>query len=220
MRKAMLVVGLGSVMAFAACGRYLQWKSAAPAATVVGKVAVQVEDQRQAKGIVKDLRVVGVAPGYMNIPTEIRLETPTEAAESLRDLFGQAALSAGVGVAALDDKAPSAVLKVNVGYLQCGGFWPVFIANFVGSVELRDPVTGAVRMPEQAINIKDGSSDCQSAHRNMLTKVYAEAHKLMMAQGFKDAAAASAAPAAAPAADAAPAAAPAASPAPAATPAK
>jgi hypothetical protein len=187
MKKSWVLVG--AVLAFAGCGKYLTWRTKPPATTVTGKLNIMVDDTRQKKGLVKDTRIVATEPGPYMIPIDKRLDTPTEAAESIRDMLGQAALSSGVGVAAVGEKG-TANLMVELNGLHCTGHWPVFIASFAAGITLVDPTTMAVRMPTQAITVQGGAGDCQNAHKDALTKAYLEAEKLMGADGFKQAAAA------------------------------
>lgn len=188
--RRVLGFGLVALTTLAACGGgYLRWKARPAAPAVVGKIAILVNDSRPEKNPQNsDRRVVGMQPGFANIPTPIRLPTETEAAESVRDMLGQAALTAGIGVAPAGDPAPSAKVMVDMGYLWCTGFWPVFRAGLVAGITVIDPATNQPRTQPMLLKTEGGAGDCQSAHRDNLTKAYDAAVAMMASPEFKGAA--------------------------------
>ncbi len=188
-----LMVGCG--------GKYLTWKAKAPAPTVTGKVAINVTDARTKE---KDHRVVGLKPGYMNIPMAIRLEKDNDVADAVKELFTQAALASGIGVALPTDTASTAKIAGTVQDFWCQGvpFVPFsFTASIKTTFTISDPGTGAVRSnADKMIFASETSTDCQAAFSKALNTALTGAMQ-HFGQADVKGALTGAAPAAAPAAN-------------------
>jgi hypothetical protein len=194
MKRATLIVAAGSALVAAGIGcggRWMVWNAKPAAPAVAGKIMITVADHREVKKGGDDPRVVGQERNGWGIPFAIRLPTPTEYAESVRDLIGQAALTAGIGVAPAGDMTGTARIQIDVAQGWCDGYFPVYKANLAGTVALLGP-DGAPRMQPMAISVDDGAGDCHSAYRKMLTKLYDTAVGMMSSPQFKDAATAGA----------------------------
>ena len=154
-------------------------------------MAITVADHREEKKGGKDTRVIGIEPqnnGFTGlIPLPLKLKSPTEVADALRDLLGQAALSSGIGVAPQGDPAPTSKLSVEVQTFWCTGFPPVMKVNITASAILLGP-DGAVRVPGQPLQAEDGSVSCQHAYMKALNTLYTNAQGLFSQQPVHDAA--------------------------------
>jgi hypothetical protein len=177
-----------AIAGVAACGgRYLRWNAQGPAPAVAGKVDITVADHREEKKGGADPRLVGNERNGWGIPFAIRVRTPTEVSESVRDLLGQAALTAGVGVTAMGDQSATAKLAVEIQQMWCDGYPPAYKANLLASVALLGP-DGQVRVPGMPLASDGAHMNCQGAYQNALTRAYEAAVAMMSAQPFKDAA--------------------------------
>jgi hypothetical protein len=184
------LVRYGAVAAVAALavgcgGRWLRWKAKPAASTMVGKADITVADHREPKKGGMDPRHVGNERNGWGVPFAIRLRSPTEAAESIRDFIGQAAMSSGVGVAAPGEPVTGRI-AVEIQQLWCDGYPPVYKANMVAAITVVGP-DNSPRMPAVPLVAEGGHMGCQWAYQNMLTKAYDQAMALMSQQGFKDA---------------------------------
>jgi hypothetical protein len=164
----------------------LTYHSQPAAPMVAGKVAITVTDKREPELGGKDPRVVGQERNGWGSPLPVRASTPTEAEETLRDLLGQAALTAGIGVAKATDPTPTAKVTVEIQRMWCDGYSPVYKADLTANVTVLG-ADGSVRMPAQELKSEDGSWSCHDAYRNMLTKTYTQAVAMMSQPPFKDA---------------------------------
>lgn len=174
---AVLAVGCG--------GRWLRWKAKPAAPAMVGKADITVADHREPKKGGADPRHVGNERNGWGIPFAVRLRTPTEAAESIRDFIGQAAMSSGVGVAAPGEPVTGRI-AIEIQQMWCDGYPPVYKANLVAAVTVVGP-DNSPRLPPVPLMVEGGHMGCQWAYENMLTKAYAQAMALMSQQSFKDA---------------------------------
>jgi len=187
-KSALYLVAGTLVLGAVACGgRWMMWTARPAAPAVAGKLMITVADHREVAKGGKDSRVVGQERNGWGIPFPIRLPTPTEAADSVRDLLGQAALTAGIGVAPLGDAAPTAKVAVEIQSMWCDGYSPVYKAGMTASVMVLGP-DGAVRLPGVPLQADDGAWNCHDAYKKMLTKTYDQAVALMSQPQFKDAA--------------------------------
>jgi hypothetical protein len=188
MRRAALITVAGALLASAvACGgRWMTWRAQPAAPMVAGKVVITVADHREAKKGGEDPSVVGLQRNGWGIPFPVRLPTPTEAADSLRDMLGQAALTAGVGVAPAGDPTGTSHIAVEIQSMWCDGYSPVYKAGMTAGLIVLGP-DGAVRVPAVPIQAEDGAWDCHDAYRNMLSKAYQQAVAMMSAPQVRDA---------------------------------
>jgi len=175
------------LMGAVACGgRWMTWRAQPAAAMVAGKVMITVADHREVKKGGDDPRVVGQERNGWGIPFAIRMPTPTEPADSVRDLLGQAALTAGVGVAPMGDQTGTAKVAVEIQSMWCDGYSPVYKANLTASVIVLAP-DGMVRVPGMPLQSEDGAWNCHDAYKNMLTKAYDQAVAMMSQPQVKSA---------------------------------
>src|SRR6478735_4675187 len=187
-RSALYFMTGATALGLVACGgRWMTWKAQPAAPMVAGKVAITVADHREVKKGGDDPRVVGQERNGWGIPFAIRLPTPTEAGDSVRDMLGQAALTAGIGVAPVTDPAPTAKVAVEIQSMWCDGYSPVYKAGLTASVMVLG-ADGAVRVPGVPLQVEDGAWTCRDAYKNMLTKAYQQAVAMMSQPQFKDAA--------------------------------
>jgi hypothetical protein len=189
MRRAGTVLVAGATMVgLVACGgHWMTWRMQPAAPAVAGKVQITVADHREEKKGGADPRVVGNERNGWGIPFAIRLPMPTDAADSVRELLGQAAMTAGIGVAPLGDPTGTSKLAVEIQAMWCDGYSPVYKANMTASVMVLGP-DGSVRVPGQPIQVEDGAWNCHDAYRNMLTKAYQQAVAMMAQAPFRGAA--------------------------------
>jgi hypothetical protein len=183
---ALIAAGIG-------CGgRWLRWSAKPAAPSVAGKIVLEVADHREPKKGGEDPRQVGFNResggfGIPGVPRPILLPSATEYAESLRDLFGQAALTAGIGVAPAGDNSGTARVVVEVSNGWCDGFFPVYKANVNAMVTVTGP-DNAPRMQPVPVASGDDAGDCQTAYKKTLTKLYDTAVGVMSTPQFKEAA--------------------------------
>ena len=182
---ALAVVAFGAAGCF---GRYLRWRAMPAAAALVGKVELVVVDHREPKRGGIDTRVIGNERNGWGIPFAIRLPTPTEAGESVRDLFGMAANSSGIGVAPIGDTAITSRVSVEIQNLWCDGYPPVYKASMIAAVSLLGP-DNSVRMPAVPLAVEGVGWGCQAAYEKALSNGYQAAVALMSQEGFRAAAA-------------------------------
>jgi|GEM_PF-3478939 len=188
-RYVFSAVAVTSVAFVAGCfGHYLRWRALPPAASLVGKVELVVVDHREPKRGGIDTRVIGNERNGWGIPFAIRLPTPTEAGESVRDLFGMAANSSGIGVAPVGDTAITSRVSVEIQNLWCDGYPPVYKASMMASVSLLGP-DNSIRMPAVPLAVEGVGWGCQAAYEKALTNGYQAAVGLMSQEGFRAAAA-------------------------------
>ena len=185
MKKSALIVVAGALL-IACGGRWMTWRAQPAAPAVAGKIMITVADHREVKKGGDDPRVVGQERNGWGIPFAIRLPTPTEAADSVRDMLGQAALTAGVGVAPMGDMTGSAKVAVEIQSMWCDGYSPVYKAGMTASVMVLGP-DNAVRVPGMPLQAEDGAWNCHDAYRNMLTKAYQQAVAMMSQPQIRDA---------------------------------
>ena len=193
-----LLLGIAVVMA-AGCGgpkHYFTWKALPAAPSVAGKMAIEVHDKRDPKKGGDDTRAVGLGTGSFGIPQTIRLNNPSAVAMEMADYLSQAALAAGIGVAAPGDPAPTGKMVAEIQQLWCSGYAFVFKADVTMSIMVVDPASGAVRMAAVPFHTDDGDSDCRGAYRKALTKGFEAAVAVMNQMKPAATGAAAAAPAA------------------------
>src|SRR3954471_1526079 len=108
-------------------GSYLQYKSQPPAPSPAGKIIVEVRDSREPKVGGDKKELVGMQTGAFGIPTAIKVGSPTTVAETVQKLVGEAAMSAGVGVAGKGEEA-GATARVIIGIQRfwCTGYNPAY----------------------------------------------------------------------------------------------
>jgi hypothetical protein len=163
------------LLAFAAvgCGPYLQYKSQPPAPSPAGKILVEVRDSREPKvgGDRKDY--VGMQTGAFGIPNPIKVPSPTTVSETMHNLIAEAAMSAGVGVAAKGDEASAtARVIVDVQRFWCTGYNPVYKGDVTASVMVTDPNGQQIRVPGQPLHGEDSGMNCQSIYKKALTDFF------------------------------------------------
>jgi hypothetical protein len=181
-----------AALALTGCGPYLRWDARPSAPMVRGKVIISVADNREPKKGGAEKQEIGMQPGAFAIPETIRLPSPYDVAETMRELLGQAALTAGVGVAPVGDNAGTSKIAVEVQTFWCTGWTFHFVTNVSASVMIIDPA-GAVRVPGMPLTVEDSAGDCRTAYRKALTRAY-ETAVAMLSQPNIQAAAIGAAP--------------------------
>lgn len=205
MRRLMLVAATAAatLAVIGGCGprRWLIWQVRPPAAQVQGRMSIAVADHREEGKGGKDPRQIGVEPqnnGFTGlIPLPLKLRTPTEVSDSLRELLADAAISSGIGVAPPNDPTVTSKLSVEVQTFWCTGFPPVLKVNIAASAILLGP-DGAVRVAGAPLQAEAASTYCQGAYAKALNMLYANAQSLMASPQFHDAAVSAAAQAAPP----------------------
>jgi hypothetical protein len=177
---ALLAVGCG--------GRWLRWQARPPAPAMVGKVEITVADHRAPKRGGANPRHVGDERNGWGIPFPITLRSPTEAAESIRDLIGQAARSSGVGIAAPGEPVSGRIV-VEIEELWCDGAPPDYTARVAAAITVvgADDSPPAAAAAPQRVTVEGGHVDCQRAYEDVLTKAYDRMTALMSQPGFKEA---------------------------------
>lgn len=186
-RSGLFLVAAVATVGAACGGRWLTWKSRPAAPAVAGKIMITVTDRREEKKGGQDPRVVANERNGWGIPFAIRLRTNEEAAESLRDMLGQAALTAGIGVAPVGDNMATARVAVEIQNMWCDGYSMVYKANLTASVMVLGP-DNQPRMAAMPLTAEDGHMNCRSAYQKMLTKAYDQAVAMMSMPQFKEAA--------------------------------
>jgi hypothetical protein len=163
-----------------ACGGpWLTWRAQPPAPTLVGRVTIAVTDHRIGPQGGDDPCVIGSEHGVLLIPSALRLSEPTEAADTIRDLIGHAALSAGIGVAPADDAAGSAKIAVEIQSMWCEGVLAAYTKARLGGSLVVIGRDGAVRVPGMAIQVEGAGGSCRDAYHTMLTNAYSQATALL-----------------------------------------
>ena len=162
------------------CGPYLQYKPMPPAPTPAGKIIVEVRDSREpGKGGTHHERV-GMMTGMFGIPSPVEAKSPTEVTDVMAKLIGEAAMSAGIGVAqAGDQSGATARVIVDVQRLWCTGYNPVYKGDVTASLEVTDPAGQQVRIPGQPLHADDGGIDCRRIYRTALTNLFKNAQALV-----------------------------------------
>jgi len=176
MRRMVLASLAGALLALsAACTPVMSWRAQPAAPTLTGKVSVAVTDKRVGPQGGDDPSVIGTERGALMIPSAIRLSEPTEAADRLRELVTQAALTAGIGVA---DGAGTRI-AVEVRNMWCEGVIMAYTkAYLVGVMSVLGP-DGAPRTAPMNISVEAGSGDCKRAYIQMLTNAYSQVAALL-----------------------------------------
>ena len=135
-RFALGCLAVTSLAAATACGGpWLKWRAQPAAPTLVGKVSVAVTDHRVSTQGGDDPRLIGSERGALFIPNALRLDEPTDAANAIRDLVGQAALTAGIGVAPADGGGGGVKIAVELSTLWCEGLLAAITRARLGGTE-------------------------------------------------------------------------------------
>lgn len=171
------------------CGPYLQYKAQPAAPSPAGKIIVEVRDNREPKVGGDKKEVVGLQTGSFGIPTAIRVPTPTTVTETMTKLVGEAAMSAGVGVAAKGDEAgATARVIVDVQRFWCTGYNPVYKGDVTASLTVLDPNGQQVRIPGQPVHGQDGGMNCQGVFKKALTDFFSATKAMLAMDNIKAAA--------------------------------
>ncbi|MGZ3438651.1 MAG: hypothetical protein ACXVDD_04020 [Polyangia bacterium] len=167
-------------MSTAACGgQLLTWRAQPAAPALSGKVMIAVADHRVGNQGGDDPSVIGSERGALLIPSTLRLSEPTEAAATIRDLLGQAALTAGIGVAAHGELTGTAKLAVEIQSLWCDGVLLAYTKARLGASLAVLAPDGAVRLADVPIQVEGGGASCRDAYQTMLTNAYSQAAAIM-----------------------------------------
>jgi hypothetical protein len=159
------------IVAAAGCGPYLQYTAQPRSPTPSGKIIVDVRDNREPKFGGEKKNEVGIQSGAFDLPSTIRVESGTTVADTMRRLIGDAALAAGVGVAATtDDPGATARVVVEVTRLWCTGYRPAYRADITVNLSIADPTGREVRLPPQAVHAENGGLDCRRGYQRALTE--------------------------------------------------
>jgi hypothetical protein len=166
----------------AACGGpIMSWRAQPPAPALTGKAAVVVTDKRRGPQGGDDPSVIGSERGAFLVASAVRLAEPTEAADKLRDLVTQAALTAGIGVG----PAGSARIALDVHDLWCEGVVMAYTkARLVGVMAVLGP-DGAPRTPAMPVQVEAGGGDCKRAYQHMLSNAYSEITSILSTPAIK-----------------------------------
>jgi hypothetical protein len=171
------------------CGPYLQYKSQPAAPSPAGKIIVEVRDSREPKVGGDKKELVGLQTGAFGIPTAIKVGSPTTVSETMQKLVGEAAMSAGVGVAGKGEEAgATARVIVDVQRFWCTGYNPVYKGDVTASVMITDPNGQQIRVPGQPMHGEDGGMNCQSIYRKALTNFFNNTKAMLSMDNVKAAA--------------------------------
>jgi hypothetical protein len=191
MRK--LVVLLLPVVMVGCGGTYLTYKTQPAAASLSGKVAIEVRDAREPNRGGDKKEQIGLQTGAFGVPAPIRLKAPEEVAGTVAKLITESANAAGVAV--VPPGAPDATgkLVVEVQRFWCTGYNPAYKADVTLSLTVTDPSGAQVRVPGQPLHADAGGMECRGIYKKLLTQLFQTAKTAMAADPIK-AAAAGAAP--------------------------
>jgi hypothetical protein len=166
-------------LAAVGCGPYLQYKTQPPMPPLQGKVIVDVRDSREPGQGGNQHEQVGVHRGSFGIPDTLKVESDTTVADTVHQIIGDAAMAAGLGVAAKGDEA-GATARVIVDIQR---FWCVGYGGYKGdvsaSVQVTDPAGQQVRIPGQPVAASDGGIDCRRIYKKALTDFLVAAKALL-----------------------------------------
>jgi hypothetical protein len=160
----------------------MSWRAQPPAPTLTGKATVVVTDKRRGPQGGDDPSVIGSERGAFMVASPVRLSEPTEAADKLRDLVTQAALTAGIGVA---PAAGGARIALDVHDLWCDGVWLAYTkARLVGVMAVLGP-DGAPRTAAMPVQVEAGGGDCKGAYQHMLSNAFSAVTSLLSSPAVK-----------------------------------
>ncbi|HXU70522.1 MAG TPA: hypothetical protein VN947_14390 [Polyangia bacterium] len=180
MRRLGLIGLWGATLVSAAgCGGELMtWRKQPPAPSLAGKVVITVADRRAGSQGGDDPSLVGSEHGALFIPHALRLSGPTEAADRIRTLVAEAALTAGVGVAPPGDGSGTARLAVEIHNMWCDGISLAYTkARLIASAIVTGP-EGAVRA-NMPLQVEGAGAHCSDAYETMLNNAYSSASAQM-----------------------------------------
>jgi hypothetical protein len=175
------VLALFSLLVAAGCGpsHYLIWEAAPPAPGVMGRAAISVADRREAKKGGQDPSVVGFQRNGWGIPFAIHIGGPEQLSMDMHDLIAQAALSAGIGVAAPgQDQGATSRIVIEIQNFWCDGYWPVYKGGVVASVVITDAATNQVRIPGQPLQAEGSDGQCRGAYHKALNSLFMTARAM------------------------------------------
>jgi hypothetical protein len=181
-RAALVCLAGAMLMIAAACGgpyRYLTWRTQPPAPALVGKVTIAVVDHRVAGRGGDDPTEVGSERGALLVKSTLRMSTPTEVAEAIHDLLGQAALTAGIGVAAPDSAGGTAKIAVEIQSLWCEGVMAAYTRAQLGANLTVLAPDGSVRLAGVPLQVEGGGGSCSGAFERLMANAYASAVAVM-----------------------------------------
>jgi hypothetical protein len=184
MRRMVLASIAGTLLATAAAcgGPIMSWRGQPASLAQTGKVTVAVTDRRVGPQGGDDPSVIGSERGALMIPSAIRLSEPTEAADKLRELVTQAALTAGIGVV---DAGGKARIAVDVQNMWCEGIFAAYTkARLGGLLNVLGP-DGTPRTAAMPIQVEGAAGDCKSAYQQMLTNAYSQVAALLSQPAVK-----------------------------------
>lgn len=167
-----------SLFAAGCGGTYLQYKPMPPAPTPAGKIIVEVRDSRETGKGGDHKERVGMMTGTFGIPSPVKASSPTEVSEVMARLIGEAAMSAGIGVAAPNDPGATSRVIVDVQRLWCTGYSPVYKGDVTASLQIMDPAGQQLRIPGQPLHADDTGMDCRRIYRKALTDLFKNAQAL------------------------------------------
>jgi hypothetical protein len=186
MTRALAVAALVSWSACAA--GFLRFAPVVPSRSQRGRLAIVVSDRRpEGSAGAADRRRVGTGTAFGGIPVDIRLERAEEVTETMTELFGQAVRADGLGVARPGDERTGR-LDVAVSTLACEGGALRAKARVVVEPSIRNPASGEVWLPLDAISVEAEATDCQEAYELALGKLLDAALVLFDRRAVKDAA--------------------------------
>lgn len=173
----------------AGCGPYLQYRAQPPAPSPVGKVIVEVRDRREPNQGGDHKEQVRMRSGAFGVPDEIRVDGAMTVSETMRQLVSDAALAAGIGVAAKGQEAgATARVVVDIDRLWCAGYHPVYKGDVTASLMVLDPAGQQVRVAGQPVRGENGGTDCKRIYKKALTDFFNNARALLSAPRLRDAA--------------------------------